>query len=388
MSITGIIAEFNPLHTGHKYLIDQAKSQGAVVCVISGNFVQRGDTAIFEKSIRTEAALNCGVDLVLELPVCYSMSTAQNFAIGSVNILDAVGCDTLLFGSECGKTDVLLKTAQILNGSDFQKNLTKYLKKGLTFALSRQYAAEDSGAPKNILNTANNNLAIEYMLAAENIGSKLNFKTYKRIGAEHDSGDISGDFASASALREMIKTGNFNLCEKYFPTETKDLFLKSDFSDISLLETAILTDLRLKNPSDFSNLPDLSEGIQNKLYSEIKLANTLAQLYNGMKVKRYTLARIRRLVLSAFLQLDNELFLKTPPYLRVLGFNKTGEKIIKQNSSCSKIPFVMRAGEINGLGEKAQKLFSAENRATDVYALSLKNPFVCGLEHTRQLIKF
>ena len=114
MSIIGIIAEFNPLHTGHKFLIDEAKKHGSVVCVISGNFVQRGDTAIFEKQLRAEAALRCGADLVIEMPVCYSMSTAQSFATAGVSLLSAIGCDTIMFGSELGETEPLIKTAKIL----------------------------------------------------------------------------------------------------------------------------------------------------------------------------------------------------------------------------------------------------------------------------------
>ncbi len=387
MSVTGIIAEFNPLHTGHKFLIDEAKKQGAVVCVISGNFVQRGDTAIYEKQLRAKSALMCRADLVLELPVCYSMSTAQNFALGGVSLLDAIGCDTLMFGSECGNIADLVKTSDILQSEKFAKNLGPYLEKGITFATARQKAAEECGAPKGILSGANNNLGIEYIGAAKAINSKMRFKTVSRQGAMHDSDDMDENFVSASALREKIKQGEFSDCERYFPKEVVKLFETADFSDISRIESAILASLRTKGQAVLETLPDLSEGVENKLFSQIKLANSLEDLYNGMKVKRYTLARIRRLVLSAFLELDNSMFLKTVPYLRVLGFNKTGEEIIKKNAKSSKIPVIMRVSEIDALGEDAKKVFQAENRATDLYALSLKKPFACSLEYTRPLIK-
>lgn len=387
MSVTGIIAEFNPLHTGHKFLIDEAKKQGAVVCVISGNFVQRGDTAIYEKQLRAQAALMCGADLVVELPVYYSMSTAQNFALGGVSLLDAIGCDTLMFGSECGDISDLVKTSDILQSEEFSKNLSPHLEKGVTFAAARQKAAESIGAPKGILSGANNNLGIEYISAAKTINSKIEFKTVSRQGAMHDSDDMSEDFVSANALREKIKQGKFSACEKYFPKEIVKLFETADFSDISRIESAILASLRTKEQTSLETLPDLSEGVENKLFTQIKLANRLDDLYNGMKVKRYTLARIRRLVLSAFLRLDNSMFLKTPPYLRVLGFNKTGEEIVRQNAKNSKIPVIMRVSEIDALGEDAKKVFQAESRATDLYALSLKEPFACSLEYTRTLIK-
>lgn len=387
MSVTGIIAEFNPLHTGHKFLIDEAKEKGAVVCVISGNFVQRGDTAIYEKQLRAQSALLCGADLVLELPVCYSMSTAQNFALGSVSLLDAVGCDTLMFGSESGSISDLVETSNILQSEKFSKTLTPYLEKGMTFAAARQKAAEDSGAPKGILSGANNNLGIEYICAAKAINSKMKFKTVSRQGVWHDSDDMNKDFASASALREKIKQGEFSACERYFPKEVVKLFKTADFSDISRIESAILASLRTKEQASLETLPDLSEGVENKLFTQIKLANSLGDLYNGMKVKRYTMARIRRLVLSAFLSVDNSMFLKAPPYLRVLGFNKTGEEIVRQNAKNSRIPVIMRVNEIDNLGEDAKKVFEAECRATDLYALSLKRPFECSLEYTRPLIK-
>lgn len=387
MSTIGIIAEFNPLHNGHKYLINEAKKYGKVVCVISGNFVQRGDTAIYDKSIRAKAALICGADLALELPVCYSMSTTQNFALGGVSILSSLGCDTLMFGSECGDIESLVKTANILKSAQFKEKLPEYLQDGITFAKARQLAAEECGAPKNILNGANNNLAVEYITAANNINANMSFKTVKRLGAMHDSNSLTDKFASASALRGIIKQGNFQECEKFIPSEVVSLFRKADYSDIGRLDTAILSSLRSKPQSFFKTIPDLSEGVENKLYSAIKTAKSLEELYTSIKVKRYTLARIRRLVLSAFLEMDNRLFLKVPPYLRVLGFSKNGESILKQNAPISPIPIVLRVGEIENLGNNAKYMFEIECRATDLYGLSFKTPKDCGIEYTQSIIK-
>ncbi|MBR5224028.1 MAG: nucleotidyltransferase family protein [Clostridia bacterium] len=387
MSRIGIIAEFNPLHLGHKYLIDEAKKQGEVVCVISSNFVQRGDTAIVEKRVRTQMALDCGADLVLELPVCYSMSTAQNFAFGGVSALVMAGCDTIMFGSETGEIEPLLKTAEILNSTDFKEKLSQNLKNGRTFAKARQITAESCGAPKGILEGANNNLAIEYILAAKQLGANLSFKTVKRLGANHDSGDALGGFASASLIREKILSGDFNFAQKYMPKAAFSLLSDDNVSNIDLIDRAVLATLRTKSLNDFKNLPDVSEGLENKLFSAIRVATGLFDVYNKIKSKRYTLARIRRIVLSAFLGLDNTFFMKAPPYIRVLGFNKNGKKIISQQRKQNGNKLVLKATEIKNLGALAEKMFVLENRATDLYLLSLKKPQECGLEYTAKLIK-
>lgn len=385
MHIVGIIAEFNPLHTGHKYLIENAKKIGKVVCVISGNFVQRGDTAIFEKSKRAEMALKCGADLVLELPTPYAMSTAQNFALGAVSILDAVGCDILMFGSECGDINLLEKASEILNSKEFSEKLPPNLTKGITFAKARQITAEECGLQKDILNGANNNLAIEYITACKNIGSKMSFKTVARRGAMHDSDLVDGEFVSASFLRQKILEKDFCFAKKYLACD--DLSLMDNISDIKRIQNTILGILRTKNKDDFSNLPDLSEGVENKLYSAIKKATSLEELYDIIKVKRYTHARVRRLVLSAFLGIDNSFFMKKSPYLRVLGFNKNGQEIIKNAKIKGEIPVIIRAGEVDKLSFMAQKMFALECKATDLYALSLEKPLECGLEYKKFLIK-
>lgn len=387
LSAIGIIAEFNPLHTGHKLLIENAKKHGTVVCVISSNFVQRGDTAILEKRTRAKAALLCGADLVVELPVSYSMSTAQNFALGGVSILDALGCESLIFGSECGDIDTLKAASQILDSQAFSEKLTEELQKGVTFAAARQRAAELSGVQEGILAGANNNLAIEYMTACAKIGSKMQFETIERKGAKHDSREENSQFVSASLLREKLLSGEMQFCKKYLPPETYGLFDTEGLSDIKNIENLILGVLRTKTLEELASLPDLSEGLENKLFSSIRLATDLDKLYNTIKVKRYTHARVRRLVLSAFLGIDSSLFMKAPPYIRVLGFNKNGEQLLRRQAATSKIPVVMRALEIQNLSNVAQSTFALECRSTDLYVLSQKKPLGCGLEYTANLIK-
>lgn len=386
MSVVGIVAEFNPLHKGHEYLISEAKKQGLVVVVMSGNFVQRGDPAIAEKRIRTEAALRCGADLVVELPVLWSMSTAENFALGAVSILENMGCDKIMFGSECGNIESLIKAADILLSDSFSKKLAGELKKGITFAVAREAAAKELGCQGNILSKPNNNLAIEYIKAAKKIGADIEFLTVKRIGADHDSSE-EAEFVSASLLREKLRLGDFDFCSKYMSKNALALFTQDTVSDIRRIDRAVLSVLRTKTLDDLKNLPDVSEGIENKLLSAIRLAESLDDLYNRLKVKRYTMARIRRLVLWGFIGADNSFFMKSPPYIRVLGFNKFGEAQLKIGAKKSDVPVVTRAADIKQLDCNAQKVFDTECRATDLFGLTLKKPLECGLEYISKIIK-
>lgn len=385
MSVCGIIAEFNPLHTGHKYLIDKAKEYGPVVCAISSNFVQRGDCAIFEKRIRAKSALVCGADIVVEMPVLWSMSTAQNFALCGVAQLMQMGCDKIIFGSESGDIDALRNCAEILLSKEYEQTIKEKLKSGKTFASIRQETAESLGAPKGILATANNNLAIEYIIAGKKLGFSGEFLTVKRQGAMHDTKDI-GEFVSASLIREKLQLGEYDFAKEFVPKELHCFIEKDNISDIKNIEKAVLAVLRTKRKDDFKSLPDISEGIENKLFSAVSLAESLDVLYNEIKVKRYTLSRIRRLVLSAFLGIDNEFFLKKPPYVRVLGFSKTGEKHLKNVAKDSK-RIVLCVSEIEKLGSDAQKVFEYECKVTDLYALSLPKALPCGLEYTSKIIK-
>lgn len=386
MSVVGIVAEFNPLHKGHEYLINLAKKQGTVVVCISGNFVQRGETAIAEKRIRAKAALKAGADIVLELPVMWSMSTAQNFALGGISALKAAGCDKIMFGCECGDAKTLIDTAEILQTPRFSEELSKELEKGITFAKARQNAAERAGVEKDILAGANNNLAIEYILAAKSLDYSLEFCAVKRVGAQHDSFE-EDEFVSASLLRAHLKENDYDFCKKYISEDILSLFSCENISDVSRLERAILSVLRVKNPADFSILPDISEGVENKLITAIKTAKGIDDLFDKIKVKRYTLARIRRLVLSAFIGIDNSFFMKPLPYVRVLGFNKKGEAQLKKATANASIPIITRVSQVKDLDTSSQKVFETECRATDLFLLSLSIPGGTGLEYTSKLIK-
>ncbi len=385
MSAIGIIAEFNPLHNGHKYIIDRAtESSKTVICAISGNFVQRGETAIVSKDIRARMALSCGADIVIELPILWSMSTAQNFALGGVWQLYNCGCDEIIFGSECGDIKRLYALADILLSEEFDSLVSEEIKKGITFAVARENAVKALGGDITLLKNANDNLGIEYIVAAKKLNLDIKFSCVKRQGVGHDQG-AADNFASASFIREKLRNNELDVLEKYMPPECIKLLENANISDMKLLERAILSSLRLTSKDDFKNLPDLSEGLDNALFASARQADSYEELCDLLKSKRYTLARVRRLILSAYLRLDNEFFMKTPPYVRILGFNKFGERHLKEFKPS--LPLVKRVAEVSTLGKAAIKVLETESRTTDIFSLSLENPQTCGAEYTFKLIK-
>lgn len=386
-TVTGIIAEFNPLHTGHKYIIDKAhETADTVICVISGNFVQRGDTAIIPKLKRAQSALLCGADLVAELPVLWSMSTAQNFALGGVSQLYHLGCDEILFGSECGDIKALEHAVDILESDEFGIRVAAEIGKGVTFAAARQSAAVAMGVDAALFENPNDNLGIEYIMAARSLRLPIKFRCVKREGARHDEITTDKGFVSASLLRQRLQKGEIGFAERYMPTCLRGLISPDIISNANRLETAILATLRTKTAKDFVSLPDISEGLENKLEFSVKNATSLDELCNMLKTKRYTMARIRRLVLSAFLGFDGKYFMTPPPYVRVLGFNKTGEEHLR-SLKASLIPVVTRIAQIKELDEYCQNVFTTECKASDIYALSLSKAQECGSEYKSKLLK-
>ena len=387
MAIIGIIAEFNPLHSGHKMLIDKAKENGnTVICAISGNFVQRGDISVVSKQKRTEMALKCGADIVAEIPVLWSMSTAQNFALAGVWQLYNLNCEEIIFGSECGDIDALLHAADVLLSDEFSALVSEKIKSGITFAAAREDVARQLGINGDILSSPNDNLGIEYIIAAKKLKLPIKFRCVKRRGALHDSKDIDSMFVSSSLIRQKLLEDNFAFAEKFMPIPIRGMINEENTADIARIERAILALLRMKTEKDFKNLPDISEGIENKLFFSLRVASSLEELCSMVKTKRYTLARVRRLVLSAALGFDGKFFMTTPPYVRILGFSQNGMAALK--SIVSIVPVVTKATQIKALEDSdALKVFETEVRATDLYALAFKTPKECGTEFTAKLLK-
>lgn len=374
MRVVGIIAEYNPFHSGHAYHVREIRrkfgNDTLIVCVMSGNWVQRGDAAICDKWIRTQCALQGGVDLVLELPTVWAVSSAETFAEGGVSLLSSTGLvDTLSFGSEIGMLSPLQKNAQFLSSSAYQEALRINLDQGLSFPIARQHAAQLSlGTLADCLSTPNNNLGVEYLRAISRLDSSMIPTTILRQGAKHDSDSSTPAFSSASHLRKQLLSGESKL-SPYLAPEDTDLLLTNGLASLKFCTRGVFSRLRSMSPEDFLPLPDCGEGLHNRISEAAMQSNTLDELYERAKSRRYTHARIRRLVLWAFLGLsasDRPVF---PPYLRILGMNTQGQLLLKQMKQSAKVPILTKAAHAKKLDPIACRLFELENRCTSLYDL-------------------
>ena len=375
MNILGIVAEFNPLHSGHAYLIDKARLLGAThtVCVMSGNFVQRGDIAVCSKKARAEMALCSGIDLVLELPVTFATATAQRFAYGAVAVLAALGCvNRIAFGSECGDTDRLKSVADALGDERVLTRTREIMQNGITFAAARQAALNDCGYDGDILRNPNDTLAVGYIDAINTLGAAIIPLAIKRAGVAHDGGAV-GEFASASHLRELIKKSGS--IEKFVPQSAFEI-IKREIAcgrapmSIDRLETAVLARLRTMSPDDMAALPDISEGLENRLFKAVQEQTGMNGIIDAVKSKRYTHARIRRIVLSALLGIDKTVYGINPQYIRILGMNERGREILSAASPA--LPIIARAKDAENLSAEGKILLSAEQRADNLAGLAAK----------------
>ena len=398
MQIAGIVAEYNPFHNGHVYQIQKTRESGAshIVAVMSGNYVQRGEPAILDKWSRTAAALRGGIDLILELPLPYVLSSAENFARGAVGTLHSMGClDILSFGSECGDIRLLEKTANTINTPQVASQLKKYLSLGTTFARARENAVKDiyGQAIADVLKSPNNILAIEYIKALRVLNSKIAPLTIPRKGSGHDEQITSSEgFPSASLLRREIHAKDWNFLEQNLPAESF-LILKKQVQEqkcpctINQLENAVLAFLRRLQPCDYLKLADVNEGLENRLYRAVKSGVSLQDIMMKTKTKRYTLARIRRILLSAFLEIPKEMQKQPVPYLRVLGFNRAGQEILKAAGKSSALPILLKAKDAKQLSPQQRVFYELECRSTDLYTLAMPQTQECAWDMTKNTVR-
>lgn len=363
MNITGIITEYNPFHNGHLYHLREAKKNtnaDAIICVMSGNFVQRGGPAIIDKWKRTEMALNNGVDLIIELPTYYAVSSAEFFAKGSVSILHNLGTvNNLFFGSECGDVDKLTALSKILVNEDTQlKSLIKeHLAKGDTFAKAReksliQYLKDEE--INKIITSSNNILGIEYIKSILRLNSTITPSTLKREGSNYNDKNLSNSFSSATAIRELLKNKNsLENLKNLIPKESYEIFSKLQDENYPLVfDEDMFKFIKYKiqtNCINFNNLYEITEGLENKLIKEITSSNSYEDFILKVKSKRYTYSKISRILTHIYLGLDSNTFLNIDNpnnlYARVLGFNNRGREVlslIKRNSSIPLITKVPR----------------------------------------------
>jgi len=358
LKITGIICEYNPLHLGHKRQLDHVKASGSyIVCLMSGNFVQRGHPAIFDKSLRAQAALRCGADLVLELPITAALSSAEGFASEGVRILSCM-CDSLSFGSETGDPDLIMNTAKALLSDEFRCALLTALDTGVSFPTARQTALRHLGIEAGALTMPNDILAVEYCKAILAQGSAMIPAPLQRNGNYHA---VTPDLhqPSATAIRSCIESAQ--PWQHLIPAKAAPYFENATVHTLGAGERAMLARLRTMSEEEFEALPFGSEGLWRKVMHSVFSATDIAGIFASAKSKRYTHTRLSRMLMCAYLGISAESMTQQAPYVRVLGFNNCGREILKK---------ARKHGAFINIGEKTGHPYEAlEARADNLYGL-------------------
>lgn len=378
MKITGIICEYNPLHLGHKKQLDLIRAtQGpdtGIVCLMSGNFVQRGMPAIIDKSTRAKTAVLCGADLVLELPVTAALSSAEGFAAKGVSVLSPF-CERLCFGAETANSQILTDTAKALLSDSFSQALRLELDRGLSFPAARQSALFSMGLDGNILSTPNNILAVEYCKAILSQNSAMRPMPIVREGGYHDALP-DADNPSATALRRLME--NREHWRDFVPREAVACYENTVLHTLAAGERAVLARLRCMTEDEFQALPYGSEGLWRKLMHAVRGCGTLEQILTATKSKRYTRTRLDRMIMCAYLGITQTLLDAPVPYVRVLALNDRGRVILKE---------ARKTGQFLNIGESTDHPYQQlETRCSDLYGLfSTGTPSPAGQEQKQRI---
>ena len=374
-----VICEFNPFHNGHRYILNQAKklSGEPVIAIMSGSFTQRGEVAVTDKFTRARIALQNGADLVVELPAFGAIACAERFAKVGVSIAKAFeSVNYLAFGCECDDIDSLYKLIEAKENTKVNELIKKkmsdgdYYPRAFESAVGEIYGAETS----YLLKGANNILGIEYISSLK--GTAIKPMPIKRIAVEHDSDIVNMEYASASYIRRRIRSGK--KADKFMPCSDFEITHSSN------LECALLYKLRSMTADDFSTLPEVSEGVENRFTEAVKQNVTVDAIIDAVKTKRYTRARLQRIVTAAFLGVSDELQKNRAMYVRVLGFTSEGAQLLK---SCELPVVTSVAKAFDSLDETAQKSLKLDVFATDIASLAFDNRKKTGLDYTTQIIK-
>ncbi len=383
MRIVGIVGEYNPFHRGHAWHLARTREglgeDCAIVCAMSGDFVQRGETAVFLKQARAEAACRAGVDLVLELPLPWCLASAEGFARGAVSLLADIGCTHLSFGSECGDLKRLALAAAFLVSPEFNAHVQEKLERHpeRSYAAARQAAAEDVlGADAELLKTPNNILALEYLKAIYVLGAAIEPFTVPRTGAGHDE-EGTGEFKSAAELRRRLSQG-VSLAGNV-PVDALRVYEREQrrgrtLSDRERLETALLSRLRFLDEETFEKLPDAGDGLGRRLYLASREEPTLEGILTTAKSKRYALSRLRRMVCCASLGVTAADQQGVPGYARVLAVNARGREVLRLARERGSLPIISKSASVRLLGEQNRRVFALGSGARDLAVLSCPNP--------------
>lgn len=404
--VLGIIAEYNPFHNGHLYHIAKSKQETNaqyIIAVISGNFVQRGNTSIINKWTKARMALMNGADLVIELPTIYSISSAENFAEGAIKILNSLGIvDTLSFGMEASDIATLNNIANVLfnEPKEYVTILSHELQKGNSFPKARENAIlmylNDIKRYANVMSGSNNILGIEYLKALRKTKSTITPVGIKREKVLYNDKYIVDEFASATAIRKMLLTKELNDISKVMPRNSY-LLLGEELKeghyviDISRFEKEIIYNLRKMTTGEIAKLPDVSEGLENSIKNAADSCNTVNELINIVKTKRFTQTRIQRILLYSLLGIDKKLMeisKKITPYVRVLGFNNKGKELISEMMNLNpKLNVVTSVKKyIDSVANKNLKeMLEKDILATNIYTLGYYSDSYSNLDYTNKI---
>ncbi|WP_010247546.1 nucleotidyltransferase [Acetivibrio cellulolyticus] len=427
MRVLGLIVEYNPFHNGHLYHLEQARSMcnaDFVVCVMSGNFIQRGEPAIINKWARAKMALQCGIDLVIELPVPYAMSSAEFFAYGAVKILNDIGVvDYLCFGSENADIDTFSTIADILinEPESYKQALKQELAKGISFPASRELALKSYLSEKGsqisdieaVISSSNNILGIEYIKALKRLKSKITPLSIKRINNSYNSSEITGSISSATAIRKLIQTGRLadasllahatetdkNQLDIVLPANSLNI-LEEEFNSgrgpiySNLYEQLVISSIRRMPKEELKLLPYVKEGMENRIKDAAEACGTLETLIESILTKRYTRTRIQRIitsVMTGFTSNDLDTFNKFggPQYARVLGLNNKGRQLLSMINKSTHLPIITKTANFSkSCNPLLRRMLEIESFATDMYVLGYQNPLYrkAGQEFTQNVV--
>lgn len=406
-NVLGIIAEYNPFHNGHLYHLAQSKQQvkaDYTVAIMSGNFVQRGNTSLVNKWTKTQMALLSGIDLVIELPTLYAISSAENFAEGAIKILNSLKLvNYLSFGSEVCDIDLLNRVATVLHEEprEYTAILSHELKKGVSFPKARENALlmylNNIQKYSNLLSKPNNILAIEYLKAMKKYHSHIYPIAIKREKVYYHDICVVDEYASATAIRELVSKKDFKEIRRVMPTRSYQL-LREEFKkgncmlDLQKYEKEILYTLRQMSIADIANLPDVTEGLEYSIKKAANSCNNLFDFLTIIKSKRYTQTRIQRILLYALLHItkkDMAMARKISPYVRVLGFNHKGRELVSWiMTNTPNLPLITSVKKFADSchNRNLLRILELDILATNIYTLGYEYDSWANLDYTQKLI--
>lgn len=380
MKICGIVTEYNPFHKGHLYQIEKTREllgeDTAVVCCMSGDFVQRGEAALLNKNLRAEMAVRGGADLVLSLPLRWSLSSAQGFADGAIHILNMAGVDHISFGAEDADIGQLTELAGLIAEKSVIDGTIQHMEEGLPFALARERELYKRIKERSaLISKPNNILAIEYIRALKEQGSKAVPVAVGRLGADHDGEEASEGVASASHIRELIRNGSFDEAEGFMPASSFEMICRAEeqgilMDDLYRLDCAMTAVLSRMTAEDMAKLPDAAEGLENRLAEAVKKGRTFSEICDIAKTKRYAHSRIRRMLYCAFLGIEKQ-EKRLPGFSRVLAFNDRGRAVLSRLEQREDFTFITKPAAAKYFNDKDKAEFELEARAADIYDMAL-----------------